>query len=486
MRRRIRRLLPPAFLLAALILAAAGVLAVPVAGLSEDSGRPQPAPAAGLWKTIDWDTVGEEAAGLLARYISIDTTNPPGNETAAARFLVDTLKQHGLRGRIAESAPGRGNVYARRKGRGERAIVLLHHLDVVPAEPSEWTVPPFSGRRRDGFVYGRGALDCKGIGIAQLMALILLERHRVSLAHDIVLLGTADEETGGSLGAEWVIHERPNWLKGVITVLNEGDHIHLGGARPIVQIAVAEKAPCWLRVIARGTGGHGSTPPSETSVTRLIRALGRVTAHEPPLRVVPAVASYFAAIAPSRDEPVRSRLLDLRAALVDPRFRADFEADPWQYALVHNTVTPTVLAGSPKTNVIPSVASADLDCRLLPGEDDEAFVAELQRVIGDPEIEVTRLLSSRSPASSEAGPLMDAIRTIAGQELDQPLVVGSVSTGFTDSRHFRAFGVPSYGFAPFAQHPDERRRIHGADERLSVRVLSDAVRFLFRVLIELG
>jgi acetylornithine deacetylase/succinyl-diaminopimelate desuccinylase-like protein len=314
----------------------------------------------------------------------------------------------------------------------------------------------------------------------------LLERHRISLAHDVVFLGTADEEAGGSLGTEWVIRERPNWLQGAVTVLNEGDHIHLGGTRPIVQVAVAEKTPCWLRIVARGTGGHGSTPPSETAVTRLVRALGRVTAHEPPLRVVPAVASYFAAIAPSREEPLRSRLLDLRAALVDARFRADFEADPWQYALVHNTVTPTVLTGSAKTNVIPSMASADLDCRLLPGEDDEAFVADLRRVIGDPEIEVTRLLSSGSPASRQDGPLLDAIRTVARQELDNPLVVASVTTGFTDSRHFRALGIPSYGFAPFAQHPDERRRIHGADERLSVRVLADAVRFLFRVLIELG
>jgi acetylornithine deacetylase/succinyl-diaminopimelate desuccinylase-like protein len=363
---------------------------------------------------------------------------------------------------------------------------LLSHLDVVPADPAEWAVAPFSGVRREDFVYGRGTLDSKGIGIAHLMALVLLQRYGVALDHDIVFLATADEETGGALGAGWVVRQRPDWLRGVTMVLTEGDHIHTESERPLVQVAVAEKSPCWLRLTARGPAGHGSTPPTETAVTRLVAALDRIRAHESPPRVVPAVSAYFSAVAALRDEPHRSQLQDLEAALADSAYRAEFEADPWQYALVHNTITPTVLEGSRTTNVIPSKAHAELDCRLLPGEDVDSFVAALRRVIDDPGIEMTRILAFPSPASPAESPLMTAIRAVAARELDDPLVVPSVIAGFTDSHYFRGLGIVSYGFAPFAQPPEERRRIHGNDERVSIQALRDAIRFMFHILLEIG
>ena len=468
---------------ARLLCLTALIAAVGPAASGAAAGDP---PGARRTPAIDWNQVGEEAARLLARYVQIDTTNPPGNEAPAARFLAGVLEAAGLSSEVAESAPGRANVYARRPGRGNGALVLLSHMDVVPADPAEWAVPPFSGSRREDFIYGRGTLDSKGIGIAQLMALILIERHGVSLDHDVVFLATADEETGGRLGAGWVIRERPDWIRGASMVLNEGDHIHTGGERPVAQIAVAEKSPCWLRLTARGPAGHGSTPPAETAVTRLLTALDRVRAHRPPLRIIPAVAAYFSAVAPLRDRPHRERLRDLSTALADPAYRAEFEADPSQYALVHNTITPTVLEGSQTTNVIPSKASADLDCRLLPGEDLDAFVDDLERVIDDPGIEVARLLAFESPPSPVESPLMSAIRAVATRELDDPLVLPSVITGFTDSHYFRGLGILSYGFAPFAQPPGERRRIHGNDERVSVRVLRDAVRFMYQLLLEIG
>jgi acetylornithine deacetylase/succinyl-diaminopimelate desuccinylase-like protein len=198
------------------------------------------------------------------------------------------------------------------------------------------------------------------------------------------------------------------------------------------------------------------------------------------------VSAYFSAVAPLREEPHRSRLRDLTAALTDSAYRAEFEADPWQYALVHNTITPTVLEGSQTTNVIPSKAFAELDCRLLPGEDVEAFVSTLRRIIDDPGIEVTRLLAFESPASPVESPLMEAIHAVATRELVDPLVLPSVIAGFTDSHYFRGLGILSYGFAPFAQPPEERRRIHGNDERVSVPVLRDAVRFMYHLLLEIG
>jgi acetylornithine deacetylase/succinyl-diaminopimelate desuccinylase-like protein len=198
------------------------------------------------------------------------------------------------------------------------------------------------------------------------------------------------------------------------------------------------------------------------------------------------VASYCSAVAVLHDEPHRSRLRDLGAALAAPEYRAEFEADPWQYALIHNTSTQTVLEGSQTTNVVPSRATAHLDCRLLPRKDLEAFVTTIERVIDDPGIELMRLLAFPSPASPAESRLMTAIRAVAARELRDPLVVPSVIAGFTDSHYFRGLGILSYGFVPFAQPPEERRRIRGNDERVSVAVLRDAIRFLYNLLFEIG
>lgn len=465
---------------AAAMLAASYVL---TAGQAFASSTVEPAQHAVTTDAVDWDRVGEEAAALLARYVQIDTTNPPGNELAAAEFLADLLRREGLEAEVAQSEPGRGNVYARRRGTGGgKAIVLLNHLDVVPTNPAKWTVPPFEGVRRDGFVYGRGTLDCKGVAIAQLMAVLLLQRRGVALVHDVVFLGTADEENGGALGAAWVVQKRSAWLRGASALLNEGDYIHIEDGRPIAHVAVAEKAPCWLRLVARGPGGHGSTPPADTAVTRLVRALERIRTHETPLHVVPAVAQYFATISALTNEPPRSYPLDLDAALQDPFYLAAFESDPHRYALVHNTITPTVLAGSAKTNVIPAEARADLDCRLLPGEDPEAFIQTIRALIDDPNVEVQQLLSFPASSSPADGWFVQAIRQVAARELDGAAVVPSVLAGFTDSHYFRDLGIPSYGFVPFKQNVEERLRMHGRDERIGVGVLRDAIRFLYALL----
>ena len=457
--------------------AAAGEAGVasPVAEAAAPTGAP-----------IDWDAVGKEAADLLSQYIRIDTTNPPGNETPAARFLAGVLTGAGIEAEVAEGFPGRGNVYARRPGSGDGgAIILLHHMDVVPADAAEWSVPPFAGVVRDGFVYGRGALDCKGVGIAALMATLLLERHHQDLNLDVIFLGTADEETGGTQGAGWVTGNRPAWFQGATSLLNEGDHIHLDeGKRPVAHLAVAEKTPCWLRLTARGQGGHGSAPPPQTAVTRLIRALDRVDTYRPPARVVPAVAKYFEALAADGD-PAAAPFADLGAVLADPERLASFDSDPRRSALVRNSITPTVLAASTKINVIPAVASAELDCRLLPGERPETFIETIRGVIDDPTIEIETVLSFPASSSPSDGPLPDAIRRVMEQQLGGP-TVPSVLTGFTDSHFFRDLLIPSYGFVPFAQLDAERHRVHGIDERIAVQVLQDGIRFLYHLLLELG
>src|SRR5262249_1133225 len=343
---------------------------------------------------LDWHELGEETATLLSDLIRVDTTNPPGGETAAANLLARKFRAEGIETEVVESSPGRGSLHARLPGAGSgRPLILLSHLDVVPAEPREWRMPPFAGIRERGHIYGRGALDAKGLAAIQAMAVIAVKRSRRMLSRDVIILATADEESGGSAGSGWLVHHRRDLLGDAEYLLTEGDHIHLRGGQKIVQVSGAERPPCWLKLVAHGEAGHGPPPPRFTAVTRLVRALNKIRRYEPPINLVPAVESYFAALAPLEREPLRGELIHMRDALDEPQFQADFTRNPRQNALIRDTITPTVLQGSLKTNVIPAEASAQLDCRLLPAESPSAFIAQLRSVIGDDAISVETLLS---------------------------------------------------------------------------------------------
>jgi acetylornithine deacetylase/succinyl-diaminopimelate desuccinylase-like protein len=431
---------------------------------------------------IDWAEVERQATDFLSAYIQINTTNPPGNETAAAQFLADHFRKAGLDAETFEAAPGRGSVLARLKGSGGgRPVILLNHLDVVPANPDGWDVPPFSGTVREGYVYGRGALDCKGVGTVDAMALLLLKQHGITLKRDVIFLGTADEETGGKLGAGWMVETHFDRFADVEFVLNEGGGIEvLPNGKRAYSVAVAEKTPCWLRLTSSGRPGHGSAPQKETAVTRLVRALERVREYRPPLRVTPQVEAYYAALAPLQDDARRKQYSNLRGALRDAKFRTAFLDRAHDAALVHNTLTPTVLTGSQKTNVIPRTASAELDCRLLPGESPGAFVATVGRVINDPDVSVDVLLNFPPATSPTDTSLYTALRHAASRE--HLPVVPSVLTGFTDSHYFREQGITSYGFVPFALTEDEGSREHGVNERLSTDNLREGTRRLLELL----
>jgi acetylornithine deacetylase/succinyl-diaminopimelate desuccinylase-like protein len=428
----------------------------------------------------DWRRLGDETADVLANILRIDTTNPPGGETAAANALARKLEAEGVSTEVIESSPGRGNLVARLPGSGTaRPLVLLSHLDVVPADPHEWRVPPFSGKRDDRWVWGRGALDCKGVAAIQTMALVALARTREPLDRDLILLATADEETGGRGGAGWIAQHRSDVLGNAEFLMTEGDHIHLRSTgRRVVQVAIGEKTPCWVRLTAHGEPGHGATPPSQTAVTRLIRALNKIRRYQPPVRLVRPVEEYFAALARLESEPLRSQLFHLASTLQDPDFAAEFTHNPRQNALVRDTITPTVLSGSPKTNVIPAEASAQLDCRLLPGEKPAEFLAGLRELIGDDSIEVESLLSFPASSSDAGTAFMAAVRTMSAQDLGGAPVVPSVIPGFTDSHYFRDLGIASYGFVPFILSDDDEKSVHGVNERVSLDNLRGGVQRL--------
>lgn len=434
---------------------------------------------------IDWQALGAEATEVLRRYIDIDTTNPPGNERAAAEYLSSVFTAAGIESRVVESEPGRGNVYARLPGDGaRRPLVLLNHLDVVGADAAEWTHPPFAAEVDDGYLYGRGAIDCKGIGVVEAMAMLALRRSGRRLSRDLIFLGTAGEETGGRIGAGWFVEHHFDWLGDVEYVLNEGGGIRREADDSLLyEVAVTEKAPLWVQLKAKGQPGHGSVPRGMSAVQRLVRALERVRTRVVEVRVTPEVQASYAARAELVDEPRKSRYRDLRATLADPDQRAAFLADPNDAAAVQSTISPTVLHGSDKTNVVPAVATAELDCRLLPDEKPDDFLHKLAAWIDDDGVEISVLLNFPPASSSADTNLFRAIEAVARREGSG--VVPQVLRGFTDSHFFRARGVTAYGFVPAAFAEEDRRGVHGIDERMPLDNLSNGPRRLLAILEEL-
>jgi acetylornithine deacetylase/succinyl-diaminopimelate desuccinylase-like protein len=435
----------------------------------------------------DWAAVEKEAGDLLSHYIQIDTTNPPGNELAAANFWKQQLAQEGLEAQVFESQTGRGVVYARLKGTGEKkALILLQHLDVVPAVKTDWEVDPFAGTVKDGYVYGRGAIDCKGVAAIQFMALALLKRLGTPLKRDLIFLGTADEEEGGHQGAGWFVDNHFDLIADAEFLLTEGGGIRVRDGKRSYDIDIAEKAPCWIQLDASGPAGHGSRPLPETAVTRLIGALDKILHYETAVKVIPAVQTYFTALA-AQEEPAKAeRFRDLGRALADPTFRKDFLANPTYNALVRNTISATVLEGSNKTNVIPAHARAQLDCRLLPGEDPQQFVASLEKVVNDQEVRFSILLNFPPLASEADTELFRAIRSIAERHDPQVPVVPAVLGGFTDSHYFRRKGIVSYGFTGLALTEEDGRRVHGTNERMPLAGLREGSQILFELVQELN
>ena len=439
---------------------------------------------------VDWERVGNEATELLSRYLRVDTSNPPGNERAAAEFLRGVFEREGLPVTVWEPAPGKANIITHLAGNGRRRpIILLHHMDVVPAARKYWTVDPFAGEVKDGYIWGRGALDMKGMGIAEIVATLTLHREGIVLDRDVILLATSDEEIGGVLGAGEVARNQREALRNAEFVLNEGGNIIVDATGRALSYSVlaAEKTPFWLEVVAHGTPGHGSVQREDTAPNRLVRALEKIRTWSPPLTVTPVVERYFRAMAPTLGPELQPLYVDLRRAIADPAARELLAKNPRHYALLRNTISITVLEGSSKTNVIPPVARAELDVRLLPGKDPQAFLAEIRQVAGEKDVEIKPLgIGWPAPESTLDSDLFRAITKIANRRDPGVPVVPLVSTGFTDCHYFMELGMTCYGFAPFRVTEQDWLRIHGNDERLSIESLRNGVRFLHDLLLKLG
>jgi acetylornithine deacetylase/succinyl-diaminopimelate desuccinylase-like protein len=431
---------------------------------------------------INWDKVTQEATDLLSKYIQIDTTNPPGNELGAARMLKEKFLTDGIPATTWEPQHGRGIVAARMRGIGKhnKAIILLSHMDVVPANPKEWEVPPFSGTVKDGKIWGRGSIDDKGPGVIELMAMLAIKRAGILLDRDVLFVATGDEEEGGKNGAGWFVDHEADVFSDAGYLINEGGGIRaLPGNRKAYVVSVTEKTPLWLKLTASGPPGHASVPPTETAVTRLVRALYKLSEYKTPIHVIGPVNDYYHTMAELEHGP--KPLLNLDASLKDPEFLKKFLSDPAQNARVRDTITPTVLSASQKTNVISETAYAEVDCRLLPGSDPKKVVNEIKKVIGDDTIKIDTMLNFPPISSPSRSPLMTAIEALARFH-DKASVVPSMIIGFTDSHYFRQKKVISYGFIPVEVLPAEAKGVHGINERIGVKELADGIQRMVELL----
>lgn len=433
---------------------------------------------------LDWKALGDEAVSILSRYIQVDTTNPPGNEMTAAAFLKALLDKEGIEARIIESAPGRANLYARLRGNGsKKALVLMHHMDVVPADMKLWKEPPFGGLVKGGEIWGRGSLDNKGGGVMELMTLLTLKRQGIALKGDVIFLGTADEEAGGMLGASFLLEKHADLFKDVSVVLNEGGGIRVGddGRTRLYSVGVAEKVPLWLKLTAPGTPGHAASPGDNQAVLKLIAALNRLASYQSPIKVVPEVQKFYADSAVTAPADRREHYLDLRKALQEPAFATEFLKDRSNNARVRNTISITGIKGSDKINVIPAEAWAEVDVRLLPGEEPQAFIGELRRVLADDSIKIEILLSRTAATSPTSPEAMKVITDYAKANDPGAAVLFPVGSGFTDCHFFRAKGIPCLGFLPQRSTPSSEGLVHGVDERMPVERLTSAIRAMYEI-----
>jgi acetylornithine deacetylase/succinyl-diaminopimelate desuccinylase-like protein len=423
-------------------------------------------PALASAQQVDLGALQDEAVQWLQEYIRLDTQNPPGNEILGAEFFAGIFEAEGIPYETAESAPGRGNVWAWLDGGDEPGLVLLHHMDVVPADPRYWSTDPLSGELRDGFVYGRGALDTKTSGILHLATFLALHRAQVPLNRPVIFMGTADEEAGGFFGAGWLVENRPELFDNVGYLLNEGGGGEQVGDKVQFGVEVTQKVPYWLRLKTTGEPGHGSRPNPSSSVTEMVEALARLRAHSFAPRVIPAVDAHFQGIASGQPEPWRSRLRDMSAHLDAEVLHELQEYDPGLHGLTRNTCSITRMQGSDKINVVPPEVTAEIDCRLLPDQDPDAWLAEIGGVLG-PEVEIEVIMGFTPAVSTTDTDLYRTVREVTLETFPDAEFVPQVQGGFTDSHFFRDLGIVSYGYEATATPQEDWSGVHGNDERVS-------------------
>src|SRR6266550_591072 len=439
----------------------------------------------------DLAEVQGETVALLQALIRFNTTNPPGNELALAQYIHDLFAREGIESRLLIPAENRAAVVARIPGNGsQRPVMLLAHMDVVGVEAKKWTCDPFAGVIRDGYVYGRGAFDDKGMLAANVMTMLLVKRGGEKLPRDLIFVATSDEEGGGEAGIRWLVANHRDLLDAEFAI-NEGGRTRIiAGGKRYLAIQVAEKISHLVSVTARGPAGHASVPLEQNAIFRLGCALERLSHYSEPLVLSETTRTFFRELARVwSDESERMAMLAISSSDAEEQSRgaAVISRIPMFNAVIRNTFSPTILAGGVQGNVIPAEVHALLNVRTIPGHSLDEVVTRLTQIIEDKYVDVTvSFRSDDSPPSDTNSPMFRAIAESA-KELDSEMaVLPYLGAGATDSAALRRIGINAYGILPFPMTVDDEKRMHGHDERLSIESLMFGANLIHQSVLRVG
>ena len=479
MRRIVRILLP---ILIATLTSAPFVLA-------QNALRPVSAQATAASSTPgDISQITSDAIGWLQELIRINTTNPPGNEIAAAKYVAGILDREGIHSEIFESTPGRGFLVARLSSSAmpdpSRALLLMGHLDVVGVDKTKWTVDPFGGVIQGNYLYGRGAIDDKGMTAANLAVFVALKRSAARLNRDVILLAEGDEEAGGTDGMKFAVDKHWDRIAAGYAINENGRVVVKDGKVQYLGIQTSEKVSFNVDVIAKGTSGHASMPRPDNPVAHLAAAIAKISTYEAPVQFNSVTRAYFSGLAPLEDEETGKWMRALETPdRGEHAARWISSASITWNAMLRDTISPTMLQAGVRQNVIPGEARAVINIRLLPGNMIEPMLAKLQQLVNDPAIrfEIEPSAGESAPSSSTTSDLYNAIARVAGKEFPGAPVLPYMSTGFSDSMELRMRGVQAYGLVPFPLTEEDYLRMHGDDERIPVDSFRKGVDFLYAI-----
>jgi acetylornithine deacetylase/succinyl-diaminopimelate desuccinylase-like protein len=423
--------------------------------------------------------------------IRLDTSNPSGNETRVAEYLKQIADNYNIPAELLGSDPRRMNFVARLKGNGNRRpLLLMAHSDVVPVERSQWSADPFSAEVRQSIMYGRGAVDAKSLLAAELAVMIEIKRRNVKLDRDLILVSESDEEIGSS-GIQWLIQHAPQKIDAEFALNEGGAQMETKDGMRMFQIQTSEKVPSRMLITARGAAAHSSLPRADNSVLHLARALVKLTEAEQPVRLTTTTRRFLRDLSRLPEynwlQPLLPKLESpLTAQAASNQIRVK---DPELDAMLHTTVTPTIVRAGNTINVIPTFADAQLDVRRLPSETREEVLARFRQIVNDSAIDLSFVPGQQMP-STDPSPQNTALykameRAINNLYLRETTVVPMMSRGATDGSFLRAHGIPTYGLPIFLREPGESRA-HANDERIALKTLDDGVELLWQIVLEIA
>ena len=442
-------------------------------------------------KKVDFAGGAAAVRDLLGALVAADTTNPPGNEARAVALGKQRLEKAGIPFEVTEFAPGRENLVARLKGGdgSEKPLLLIAHVDVVGTDGQDWSTDPRKMTEIGGYLVGRGVADDFGMAALALQTLILLKQNDVPLRRDVIVAWTGDEESGGA-GVRWILEHKPELLDAGIA-LNEGGGLSLDehGRPKLIQLQTAEKQYQDFTITAHGTTGHSSVPRNDNAIYALSAGLAKLATHRFTPRLLPVTRAYFTNRAPLEEPELAAAMRTLAATDGPPPADAlaVLDEDPALAATVRTTCVATMLSGGTRVNALPAKATANVNCRILPGESVADVQKEIQRALGDPKLEVTPTNEFGFGQPSDlngAAPL--AIRAVTEQMWPGLPIVPFMSRGATDSRFLRAKGIDAYGINPIGLSDYDESRMHGVDERIPAASLQPGLEFLYRLVLELA